>query len=111
MSEKKTKKPVEAAQEAAQAATKERKVREDNSKWEFVPAKRRTDEQNKVKVAPQAQEIINVLEAEGPMTRTELCANLSKSGALKTRQPVERILAYYKKPLTETIGAVKITTE
>jgi hypothetical protein len=61
------------------------------------------------KLPPQAQVIVNTLEAAGPdgLQRSELVENLKP--VLVTRQPVGRILSYYQKILVET-GAVVITS-
>jgi len=66
------------------------------------PTKTVDGKQVVTRLAPQAQIIANVLEVAGPdgMTRAELVAALPGAG-LVTRQPVERILGYYQKPLAE----------
>lgn len=60
------------------------------------------------KVAPQAQVIINTIEAAGPggVTREELVKNLT--GVLVTQQPPSRILSYYQKLIVQ-VGAVEMT--
>ena len=62
-----------------------------------------------VKLAPQANVIINAIDAaEGHrITRKDLIGILPKAG-LVTRQPPERILSYYIKTLTGS-GAIKVT--
>lgn len=105
MAEKKnTKKPIEAAQEAAAQKSAEKKVRE--SKQVFVPGdeKKLTDAQKEMRkksLPPQAQVIAKVV-AENPdgIGRKDLYIALPKAG-LMTRQPVERIFAFYQKRLVE----------
>lgn len=60
-----------------------------------------------VKLAPQAQCIMNTLEAAGKdgLKRADLCTALT--GVLVTRQPVGRIVSYYQKALVNS-GAVRI---
>lgn len=59
------------------------------------------------KFAPQAQEIVNILEVAGEagLTRAELVKKME--GVVKTRQPLGRILSYYQKDLVNS-GAVAI---
>ncbi len=59
----------------------------------------------KKKLAPQAQVIVNAIEAAGKdgVKRSELIATLGNGvdGILKTRQPAGRILTYYTKLITQ----------
>lgn len=59
------------------------------------------------KVAPQAQVILDVIEASGKdgILREELVAALD--GVLVTRQPINRIVTYYQKPL-EDKGLIQV---
>ena len=120
MSEKKTKKvagnvevaadtdPLVKARAAAKAKTEEKQAREDGLTWKFVPEKERTDEQNKIKLAPQAKVIVDTLsEFKDGTDRKTLLKTLAEEGKLITRQPVERIVAFYKKRLVES-GAIVI---
>ena len=59
------------------------------------------------KIAPQAQTILNTIEAAGTITREELVKALT--GVLQTRQPVGRIVSYYQKLLTGDTGCVTLT--
>jgi len=61
------------------------------------------------RIAPQAQVIVNVIEAALPdgITRAQLVKNLE--GVIVTRQPIGRIVAYYQKYLTTEIGLVTLT--
>ncbi len=61
------------------------------------------------KIPPQAQCIINVIEAAGKegLTRADLVKNLK--GVLVTRQPEGRILSYYQKDI-QSCGAVTLKT-
>jgi hypothetical protein len=58
-------------------------------------------------LAPQAQTIVNAIQAagKGGITRSDLVKSLD--GVLTTRQPVGRIVSYYQKLITET-GHVEI---
>ena len=58
-------------------------------------------------LAPQAQTIVNTIEAAGEagVLRPELIQQLG--GVLVTRQPAERILNYYQKSLIEA-GLIKV---
>ena len=60
------------------------------------------------KLPPQAQVIVNAIEAagEGGIRREELVKNLT--GVLQTRQPVSRIVSYYQKLIAE-VGAVTVS--
>lgn len=60
------------------------------------------------KLAPQAQVIVNAIQAagKGGITRSQLVENLN--GILTTRQPIGRIVSYYQKALVET-GYVAMT--
>jgi hypothetical protein len=53
------------------------------------------------RVAPQAQVILNTIEAAGDagLTREQLVKNLT--GVIVTRQPVGRIVTYYQKSLVD----------
>lgn len=53
------------------------------------------------KLAPQAQAIVNLIQAEGKngVTRATLVTNMT--GVVQTRQPLGRILSYYQKALVE----------
>ena len=59
------------------------------------------------KLAPQAQCIVNILKEAGKkgLTRKELLAQMEEQ--VTTRQPINRILAYYQKKIQE-VGAVKM---
>jgi len=54
------------------------------------------------KLAPQAQVIVNTVQAAGKagVTRAQLCENLK--GVLVTKQPIGRIVSYYQKSIVET---------
>lgn len=106
-SKKTTKAMPTAAAEGRKKAAEERKVRESNETWERVEESKLTKEQKEVKLAPQATAIVETL-ANGSMKRTALIAKLEETGVLKTRQPVGRIIAYYKKLLTEESGRVAV---
>lgn len=58
------------------------------------------------RIAPQAQVIVNTIEAAGSITRE----NLEKActGVLVTRQPVGRIISYYQKDLVAA-GLITLT--
>ena len=60
------------------------------------------------KLAPQAQGIVNIIKEAGKKgcSRAELVAAME--GVITTRQPMQRILAYYQKQLIE-VGAVTFT--
>jgi hypothetical protein len=60
------------------------------------------------KLPPQAQVIVNAIEAAGDsgIRREELVKNLT--GVLQTRQPVGRIVSYYQKLIVE-VGAVTVS--
>jgi hypothetical protein len=105
MAEKKTKKPVEAAQEGAKKARAARQTANAKSVWTFVPEKKRTEEQQKVKLAPQAQVIVDTIKEFAPITTEDLIKKMDEQQKLITRQPRARILAYYKKDITEKSGA------
>lgn len=55
------------------------------------------------KTAPQAKVIIDVIAEKfgvgKEVERAEVIKTIEESGLLKTRQPVDRIIAYYQKPL------------
>ena len=53
-----------------------------------------------VKLAPQAQGILNIIKEAGTINRTDLVAAMV--GVVTTRQPMGRILSYYQKKLVET---------
>ena len=59
------------------------------------------------KLAPQAQTIVNAIEAAGDagIRRNDLVTNLT--GVLQTRQPVGRIVSYYQKLIVSS-GAVTL---
>ena len=63
------------------------------------------------KIAPQATIIVNVIEAmpDNRCSRAELVTALGDgvTGALKTRQPVGRIVSYYQKEIQE-VGCVSL---
>lgn len=63
-----------------------------------------------VKIAPQAQNIVNLVAAAGTkgITRKELVAQMD--GVVETRQPHSRILSYYQKLISTEKGMVKITS-
>lgn len=102
MADKKvTKKPVEAAQEAAAAKSAEKKVRESKQLFEAVDPETRTDVQKAAKaLPPQAKIIVDVVTKAKSIGRADLYAALPGAG-LVTRQPVERIVAFYLKRLVE----------
>jgi len=58
-------------------------------------------------LAPQAQTIVNAIQAtgKGGITRSDLVKSLD--GVITTRQPIGRIVSYYQKLITET-GHVEI---
>jgi hypothetical protein len=60
------------------------------------------------KIPPQAQVILNTLEAAGKdgISRQDLVKSLT--GVLVTRQPVGRIVSYYQK-LIQSVGAAKVS--
>lgn len=66
------------------------------------------DANNGKKLAPQAQQIVNIIEAAGAkgLTRDEIIAKMK--GVVKTRQPESRILSYYQKTIQEN-GMVTFT--
>lgn len=78
---------------AAARAAREQAAQGDRFKWH-----NQVKEGTK-KLAPQAQGIVNTLEAAGKngLTRAELVKNLE--GVIQTRQPITRILSYYQKDL------------
>lgn len=104
---KKTKKTPVATAEAAGAPTpakndkkaaKEAAARvAENDKFYFVGK----PVEGAKKPAPQAQGIINIIEAAGKpgITRSELVKSME--GVITTKQPLGRILSYYQKPLIE----------
>lgn len=53
------------------------------------------------KLAPQAQNIVNLIQAAGKsgITRVDLVAKMN--GVVQTRQPLGRILSYYQKEIQE----------
>jgi hypothetical protein len=53
------------------------------------------------KLAPQAQNIVNILQAKKgkPLTREALVAAMN--GVVESKQPLSRILAYYQKELSD----------
>lgn len=55
------------------------------------------------KLAPQAQLIMKHVKAAGDegITREDLCKALTSDAEFTTRQPVERIVGYYQRPLVE----------
>lgn len=85
---------------------------QDGDIFTVVPEAKRTDEQKKVKLAPQAQVIGNAITAAGAkgISRKDLNAAMGDgvSGALKTKQPVGRIVTYYQKTLQDA-GICTIT--
>jgi hypothetical protein len=60
------------------------------------------------KVAPQAQNIINLVKAAGKagLSRADLVKQMK--GVVQTRQPEGRILTYYQKLLTTETGALTL---
>jgi hypothetical protein len=63
-----------------------------------------------IKIAPQAQQIVNLVIAAGKkgVTRKDLVASMD--GVVVTRQPQGRILSYYQKLITEN-AMVTITPD
>lgn len=61
------------------------------------------------KLPPQAQTIVNAVEAAGKKGIGRKDLNAALEGVLQTRQPVGRIVTYYQKLLQE-VGAVTITS-
>lgn len=61
------------------------------------------------KLAPQAQGIVNLIQAKGKkgITRSELVASME--GVIQTKQPLGRILSYYQKEIAEK-GYVTMVT-
>ncbi len=59
------------------------------------------------KLAPQAQGIVNLIEAAGPDGLVRSALTEKMKGVIVTRQPESRILSYYQKQIVE-VGCVKI---
>lgn len=73
----------------------------------FIPVAEYKEDASK-RIAPQMKLIIATITAagKGGITREALCKNLT--GAIVTRQPVNRVVTYYQKPMIE-LGAITIT--
>lgn len=96
------KKATKAAPANAEAAApKEKTVRGANDVFVFMPEDERTDDQKKAKkLPPQAAVIVECIRKAGKkgIGRKDLYAALPDAG-LVTRQPAERIVAYYQERL------------
>ena len=93
-------KKEEQAKQAAEAReAKERAAASDNFKFLADPD---------TKLAPQAQAIVNIVKEAGKkgIVRSELLKAMEE--VVTTRQPIQRILAYYQKKIQE-VGAVEMT--
>lgn len=90
-SKKETKAPAKAAKKKT-AAPGNRTANGDVFKFKESP-------EGAKKLAPQAQGIVDTIKAAGDkgVTRKKLCEALTS--VITTRQPIERILTYYQKPL------------
>lgn len=81
-----------AAAKAEKAAAKER-----NSNVNYVYQKDPAEGQ---KFAPQCRIILDTIKEAGTINRKELCKVLAANEKFTTKQPVERIVSYYQKDLT-----------
>lgn len=108
---KETKKPIEKAQAAAKEKREKRKSALAERTYKFVKDADRTEEQLKVKLAPQEQAIIETVKANGAkgVKRPELIEQLKTGGKLVTKQPPERILGYYEKHLSTVANVIAIS--
>lgn len=103
MAEKTTKAPAKDAtktdkQTAMAAARAARDTASQDDKFHYLG---KVVEGSK-KLAPQAQVIVNAIQAAGKagISRKDLIANLD--GVLTTKQPIGRIVSYYQKSLVDT---------
>lgn len=88
------------ANKAMDALAKAREARERSARLDRFIFKGELVEGAK-KLAPQAQQIVNLIEAAGDegITRQDLVKDME--GVVETRQPLGRILSYYQKAMIE----------
>lgn len=102
MSEKtKTVKVTKAPTPTSKEAKKEEKAKKEATASNDIFTYRGELAENAKKLAPQAQGIVNIVEAAGKKGLTRAALVEQMSGVVTTRQPLGRILSYYQKALIE----------